>query len=137
MAEKEGGEVKKGHEEGMKLAVSLLEEFGLPLGLLPLADVVEVGFVKATGYMWIVQKSKVEHNFKLVSKLVSYDTLIHGYLEKCRIRKLKGVKAKELLLWPPVHEITMDYDPPTGKIHFKSFAGVTKTFPVEAFALGQ
>ena len=32
MAEKEGGIVKKGHGEGMKLALSLLEEFRLPLG---------------------------------------------------------------------------------------------------------
>lgn len=99
MAEKEGGVVAKGHQEGLKMAISLLEEFGLPLGLLPLADVIEVGFVRSTGYMWIVQKKKVEHNFKIASKIVSYDT--------------------------------------TGKIHFKSLAGITKTFPVEAFAAGQ
>lgn len=136
MAEKEGDIVKKGHEEGLKYAVALLEEFELPKGLLPLADVIEVGFVSSTGYMWIVQQKKVEHNFKMASKLVKYDTDIHGYIEKKRIKKLKGVKAKELLLWPPVNEITVD-DPPTGKIHFKSLAGVTKTFPVEAFALGQ
>ncbi|OEL20247.1 hypothetical protein BAE44_0018734, partial [Dichanthelium oligosanthes] len=40
------------------------------------------------------------------------------------------------LLWAPVHEMTVD-DPPTGKIHFKSLAGVTKTFPIDAFAAGQ
>ncbi|XP_058103605.1 uncharacterized protein LOC131247200 [Magnolia sinica] len=136
MAEKEGGIVKKGHEEGLKLATSLLEEFELPLGLLPLLDVIEVGFVRGTGYMWIVQQKKVEHNFKMVSKLVSYDTSIYGYVGRKKIKKLKGVKAKELMLWPPVNEITVD-DPPTGKIHFKSLAGITKTFPVEAFAAGQ
>ncbi|KAI8000599.1 hypothetical protein LOK49_LG09G01918 [Camellia lanceoleosa] len=136
MAEKEGGIVKKGHEEGMKLAVSLLEEFGLPLGLLPLADVIEVGFVRRTGYMWIVQNKKVEHNFKMVGKLVSYSDEITGYVEKKRIKKLKGVKAKELMLWPPVSEIIVD-DPATRKVHFKSLAGITKTFPVEAFAAGQ
>ncbi|KAL3522469.1 hypothetical protein ACH5RR_015303 [Cinchona calisaya] len=136
MAEKEGGVVKKGHEEGLKMAISLLEEFELPPGLLPLADVVEVGFVRSTGYMWIVQKKKVEHNFKMISKLVSYDTDITGNIQKKKIKKLKGVKAKELMLWPPVNEITTD-DPPTGKIHFKSLAGITKTFPVEAFAAGQ
>lgn len=136
MAEKEGGIVKKGHEEGIRMAASLLEEFGLPAGLLPLADVMEVGYVKNTGYMWILQKKKVEHNFKMVSKLVSYDTEINGFIGKKKIKKLKGVKAKELMLWPPVNEITVD-DPPTGKIHFKSLAGITKTFPVEAFAAGQ
>ncbi|CAI9110525.1 OLC1v1010571C1 [Oldenlandia corymbosa var. corymbosa] len=133
---REGGIVKKGHEEGIKMAVSLLEEFELPAGLLPLADVIEVGFVRSTGYMWIVQKKKVEHNYKMISKLVSYDTDITGYIQKKRIKKLKGVKAKELMLWPPVSEIIVD-DPPTGKIHFKSLAGITKTFPVEAFAAGQ
>ncbi|XP_006654821.2 uncharacterized protein LOC102708339 [Oryza brachyantha] len=136
MAEREGAEVKKGQEEGMKLAVSLLEEFGLPLGLLPLGDVVEVGFVRATGYMWIAQRKKVEHHFRMVSKHVSYDADITGYVKPSSIKKLKGVKAKELMLWPPVNEITVDH-PPTGKIHFKSLAGVTKTFPVEAFAAGQ
>ncbi|XVF40350.1 hypothetical protein PTKIN_Ptkin01aG0106300 [Pterospermum kingtungense] len=136
MAEKEGGVVQKGHEEGMKMAIAILEEFELPVGLLPLADVIEVGFIRDTGYMWIVQKKKVEHNFKMISKLVSYDTEITGFVDKKKIKKLKGVKAKELLLWPPVNEIVVD-DPPTGKIHFKSLAGITKTFPVDAFAAGQ
>ncbi|KAI3466051.1 hypothetical protein Pfo_022714 [Paulownia fortunei] len=133
MAEKEGGIVKKGHDDGLKMAVALLEEFGLPLGLLPLANVIEVGFVRATGYMWVVQQKKVEHNFKMIGKVVSYSREINGYMEKKRIKKLQGVKAKELILWPPVSEIKVD-DPPTGKIHFKSLAGITKTFPVEAFA---
>ncbi|KAM5578303.1 hypothetical protein ABKV19_008556 [Rosa sericea] len=132
-AEKVGGIVKKGHEEGLKLATSILQQFQLPQGILPLAEVIEVGFVESTGYMWIVQAKKVEHEFKMISKLVSYDTEITGYVEKKRIKKLKGVKAKELMLWPPVSEITVD-EPPTGKIHFKSLAGITKTFPVEAFA---
>ncbi|KAF3444029.1 hypothetical protein FNV43_RR13719 [Rhamnella rubrinervis] len=134
---KVGGIVKKGHEEGLKLAVSLLEKFQLPGGLLPLlSGVMEVGFVESTGYMWILQEKKVEHEFKMISRLVSYDKEIDGYVEKKRIKKLKGVKSKELMLWPPVSEITVN-DPPTGKIHFKSLAGITKTFPVEAFAAGQ
>lgn len=136
MAEKEGAIIKKGHEEALKMAVSLLDEFELPSGLLPLADVLEVGFVRATGYMWIQQKKKVEHSFKMISKLVSYDVNITGYLSNKTIKKLKGVKAKELMLWPPVSEISIA-DPSTGKIQFKSLAGITKTFPTEAFAAGQ
>lgn len=65
------------------------------------------------------------------------DTDTHGYIEKKKMmKKLNGVTAEELMLWPPVSEIILD-DPITGKIHFKSLAGITKTFPVEAFALGQ
>lgn len=135
-SEKEGGIVKKGHEEGLKLAVSLLKKFELPEGLLPLANVVEVGYVESTGYVWIVQQTKVEHLFKMIGKLVRYDTEISAYIEKKKIKKLKGVKAKELMLWPAVSEATVD-DPPTGKIHLKGLAGISKTFPVEAFAAGQ
>lgn len=136
MAQKEGAIVKKGHEESMAMAVSLLQEFELPAGLLPLEKVVEVGFVRSSGYMWIIQEKKVEHEFKMISKLVSYNTQIDGYIEKKKIKKLKGVNAKELMLWPPVGQIKVD-EPPTGKIHFKSLAGIVKTFPVEAFAAGQ
>ncbi|CAI9787953.1 unnamed protein product [Fraxinus pennsylvanica] len=136
MAEKEGGIVKKGHEEGLKMAISILEEFELPLGLLPLAEVIEVGFVRSTGYMWILQKKKVEHNFKMIGKLVSYNTEITVFVEKHRIKKVRGLKAKELMLWPPVSEITLD-NPSTGKVHFKSLAGIQKTFPDKAFAAEQ
>lgn len=136
MAEKEGAIVEKGHDQGMKLAVSVLEEFNLPLGLLPFENVNEVGFDGATGYLWIVMEKKLEHNFKMAGKLVSYETEVNGYIEKGRFRKLKGVKAKELLMWLPVNEIAVD-QPSTGKIRFKSLAGITKTFPVEAFAAGQ
>ncbi|KAK9922742.1 hypothetical protein M0R45_031189 [Rubus argutus] len=103
--EKVGGIVKKGHEEGLKLAISVLQQFKLPQGILPLADVIEVGFVESTGYMWIVQAKKVEHEFKMINKLVSYDTEITGYVEKKKIKKLKGVKAKELMLWPPIFPV--------------------------------
>lgn len=124
--------MKKGHEEGIKMASSLLQKFHLPEGLLPLINVVEVGYVESTGYMWIVQQKKVEHEFKMIKKLVSYDSEINGFIEKGKIKKLKGVKAKEMILWPPVSEIVSD--PTSGKINFKSLAGITKSFPAEAFA---
>lgn len=117
MAAEKGGIVRKG-VECLKLASSLLQEFEHPLGLLPLENVIGAGFVSSTGYMWIVQQKKVEHNFKKISKNVSYDTEITGYLEKRRIKKLKGVKAKELMLWPPVSEINA-YEEAISKIQFK------------------
>ncbi|KAH0699640.1 hypothetical protein KY284_013855 [Solanum tuberosum] len=136
MAEKEGAIINKGHEEGLKMAVSLMEEFELPLGLLHLADVIEVGFVKNTGYIWVKQEKKFEHKFKMIGKLVSYDTEMSGYVEKRRIKNLKGVKGRELMLWLPAYEITVDH-PLTGNVQIKSLAGITKTFPAEAFAAGQ
>ena len=114
------------------MAASLLKEFELPLGLLPLVDVIEVGFVRSTGFMWIVQQRKVEHQFKTIDVLVNYDTEIHGYIEKMKVKKLKGVKTKDLIFRPSVIEIKVD-ETSSEKIHFKSVAGFSKTLPVEAF----
>ncbi|CAN1759165.1 hypothetical protein LINPERHAP1_LOCUS7049 [Linum perenne] len=133
---KQGAIVTKGHDEAMKISVSLLRDFELPEGLLPLEDVVETGYVKETGYFWIVQNKAITHEFKVIGKQVSYDLEINGFIEKNKVKNLKGVQAKELIFWPPVSEITVD-DPPTGKIHFKSIGGIIKTFPIEAFAAGQ
>ncbi|KAK6917911.1 Protein of unknown function DUF538 [Dillenia turbinata] len=123
---------EEGSRRGPKTGHFTPQEFELPIGLLPLANIIEVGFVRSTGYMWVVQQKKVEHNFKTISRLVSHDTEISGYIDRKKIKKLKGVKAKELMLWPTVSD-----DPPTGKIHFKSLGRITKTFPVEAFAAAQ
>ncbi|KAF8025892.1 hypothetical protein BT93_F2652 [Corymbia citriodora subsp. variegata] len=60
----------------------------------------------------------------MIGKLAWYDAELSGYLEKRRIRKLKGVKAKELMIWTPCSEIFVD-DPPTGKIQFKAIGGLT------------
>ncbi|KAK6154282.1 hypothetical protein DH2020_008530 [Rehmannia glutinosa] len=133
MAKKQGEIVKRGHDEALKMAVSLLEEFGLPLGLLsPLADVLEIGFVRATGYMWIVQQKKVEHDFNTINKSVSYNSEISAYLEKNRLKKMKGVTSKEMVPWPLVSDLWVD-DSTTGRIYIKSLRGTPKRFPVEAF----
>lgn len=64
--------------------------------------------------------------------LVNYDTEIHGYIEKMKVNKLKGVKTKDLIFRPPVIEIKVD-ETSSEKIHFRSVAGFSKTLPVEAF----
>ncbi|KAL3736124.1 hypothetical protein ACJRO7_025125 [Eucalyptus globulus] len=132
MAEREGATVKKG-KEALKWIISLYEQHGLPDGLLPFQELIEVGFVERTGYMWVLQEKRIEHTFKMIGKLASYDAEMSGYLEKTRIRKLKGVKARELMIWTPCIEIFVD-DPPIGKIQFKAIGGLTVAYPIKAFA---
>lgn len=132
---KKGAHIWTGHDNSFSKAVALMEEFRLPAGLLPLEDIVELGFVTATGYFWVVQRNKVEHTFKMIGKLVSYGTQISGFLSSYCINKVSGVKAREFLIWVPVGDISVAEA--TGKIHFKSIGGLTKVFPVEAFAPGQ
>lgn len=118
--------------ESLSQAVELLTEFGLPDGLLPLQDVVECGFNKETGYVWITQKKAIVHTFKQISKQVSYGDKITAYVEKGRLKKLTGVKAKELL-WVSIVDIA--YSDAT-HLFFKSFTGLGKTFPASAFTKG-
>lgn len=126
-------EVYYGDEACQLCAQLLLREAGLPNGLLPLEDLTECGYVQETGYVWLKQGRRVDHVFRSLGRLVSYGAEITGYAEKGRIRKVKGIKTRELMLWVPVEEIALDDDPATGKLVCKSIAGITKTFPASAF----
>ncbi len=105
-------------------------------GLLPLDDIQEVTYDEETGYFYVKQKSKTSHRFALADQVVSYAEEVKGYLLLNRIKNLSGVRAKEFFFWVPVGDISVD-DPPTGKIHFKTYAGLGETFSVDAFAPGQ
>jgi hypothetical protein len=68
----------------------LLKEVGLPNGLLPLEDILECGYVKETGFVWLKQKKKKDHNFNKIGRLVSYATEVTAVVEPNKIKKLTG-----------------------------------------------
>uniref|UniRef100_A0A7N0TEM0 Uncharacterized protein n=1 Tax=Kalanchoe fedtschenkoi TaxID=63787 RepID=A0A7N0TEM0_KALFE len=127
-------EVYHGDEIGQEKTKLLLREVGLPNGLLPLHDIEEVGRVEETGFVWLKQKKKINHKFEKIGRPVTYDTEITAIADRGsgRIKKLTGVKSKELLVWLTISEIYVD-NPPTGKITFKTPSGLSRTFPVSAF----
>ena len=125
-------EIYYGNDICQEKSKSLLKEMGLPNGLLPLEDMVECGYVKDTGFVWLKQKKKSEHKFQKIGRLTSYATEVTAYVEPNKIKKLTGVKAKELLIWVTLSDIYVD-DPPTGKITFKSTTGLSRSFPESAF----
>ncbi|KAG1365323.1 hypothetical protein COCNU_12G003230 [Cocos nucifera] len=127
-------EVYYGDEICQEKSKFLLQEVGLPRGLLPLKDIIECGHVEETGFVWLKQKKKIEHRFEKIGRLVSYAPEITAYVEKCKIKNLTGVKAKELLIWVTLNEISVD-DPPTGKLTCKGPAGFFRTYPTSAFEL--
>lgn len=131
---KANAEVYYGDEICQVKSKFLLTEVGLPNGLLPLHDIEECGYVKETGFVWLKQKKKITHKFEKIGKLASYEPQITAYVEPNRIKKLTGVKTKELLVWVTLSEIYVD-DPPTGKITFKIPSGLFRSFPVSAFQL--
>ncbi|MFS8008172.1 hypothetical protein Hanom_Chr14g01269561 [Helianthus anomalus] len=112
----------------------LLAEMGLPNGFLPLEDIVECGYVKDTGFVWLIQKKEKKHKFEKIGKVTAYEKEVTAYIEKFKIKKLTGVKSKELLMWIAPSEISVD-NTPTGKINFKAASGLQRSFPVSAFQL--
>ncbi|KAM7474326.1 hypothetical protein LguiB_021569 [Lonicera macranthoides] len=112
----------------------LLKEVGLPNGILPLKDIEEVGYVEKTGFIWLKQKKKIQHKFEKIGREATYGTEVTAVVEKNKIKKVTGVKTKEMMMWVSLSEIFVD-DPPTGKITIKSPTGLFRTFPVSAFEL--
>lgn len=130
----EGALVFHDHSACFHQAVQVLQAHGLPDGLLPLDEIQECGYVETTGYFWVKQKSPNTHYFKGIGRNVSYAKEISGYFEDKGLKKLTGVKAKELLIWVSIVEITTS-ESHAGQIFFKSAAGIGKWYPAEAFAL--
>ncbi|CAL4905952.1 unnamed protein product [Urochloa decumbens] len=125
-------EIYVGDAAGQEKTRFLLAETGLPSGLLPLKDIIECGYVEETGFVWLKQRRKVDNYFAKAGRHVSYGAEVSAVAEKGRLKKITGVKAKEMLIWVTLHEICVD-DPPQGKLHCKAIGGLSRSFPVEAF----
>ncbi|KAM4101196.1 hypothetical protein ACB094_05G125500 [Castanea mollissima] len=126
---REQAEIYHGEELCKQKSQDLLNEISLPKGLLPLTDVVEVGYNRTTGF-----KRKKEHRFRSIGRNVSYDNEVTAFVEDRRMKKLTGVKTKELLIWVSISDIYID-DPSSGKITFANPTGISRSFPVSAFEL--
>lgn len=130
--DRKGALIYSGHDVDslcQKRAQRVLEEYKLPVGLLFVEDILEFGFNKNTGYLWIIQKNQTEHYFEVIDELVSYATEVSAYIEEGRLKNVRGIKARELILWFPINDVTVGGD----KAFVKTFANITKAFPVTAF----
>ncbi|KAF0926092.1 hypothetical protein E2562_021806 [Oryza meyeriana var. granulata] len=132
-----GAEIVNGDDICRKKSVELLGELGIPMGLLPLEDIQEFGYNRETGFIWMVQrKKKIEHTFKKIKQTVSYAGEVTAFAEKGKLRKITGVKTKELMLWVSIVEVGVAETSPE-KVTFKSGPGISRSFDAAAFALGE
>ena len=133
-ANRAGAEVYHGAALCAEKAVELLAETNMPLGLLPLADIEEVGYNRATGFVWLRQKKALTHTFKQIGRQVSYATEVTAVVEDRKMKRMTGVKSKEMLIWITLCDMYIDKDDPS-KITFKTPTGLGRTFPVSAFGM--
>ena len=118
--------------EAVAKSAELFEAMGLPGGLLPLEDVVEGGWVEETGFVWIVTRNAQKHHFVKADRHCNYDELVTCTIINKKMKDIHGVKAKDLGLWVPVNEISVDEKNPD-KITFKSIMGLSRSFPANLF----
>ncbi|WCJ43076.1 hypothetical protein M5689_023839 [Euphorbia peplus] len=127
-------EVYHGDDLCKEKSMELLREVDLPNGLLPLHDIIECGYHRESGFVWLKQKKSITHKFEKIGKLVSYGTEVTAVVEKNRIKKLTGVKTKELLVWVSLSDIYVD-EKSKDKITFQTPTGLYRTFPCSAFVV--
>ncbi|KAJ3684229.1 hypothetical protein LUZ61_013393 [Rhynchospora tenuis] len=126
-----GAEIIYGAEECYNHSMELLKALGFPEGVMPLKNLDEAGLVRETGFVWMKQKAPYEHFFKGTNTKVRYDTEVTAYVEDGKMKKMTGVKSKQMLLWVPIVEMSIEEGE---KIYFKSAVGIGRSFPASAFA---
>ncbi|XP_072957372.1 uncharacterized protein [Typha angustifolia] len=130
----EGAEIFQGDILCKNKSIEMLEELSLPKGLLPLEDIEEFGYNRAAGFIWFVQKKKKDHTFKKIKQVVSYAPEVTAFVEKGKLKKITGVKTREMMLWLTVVEVFIE-NPTLGKITFKTGTGLSDSFNLSAFEL--
>ncbi|KAG9448018.1 hypothetical protein H6P81_014146 [Aristolochia fimbriata] len=131
---REKAEVYEGDALCKQKSMELLEELNLPKGLLPLNDLVECGYNRESGFVWLIQKKKCDHYFKKIGRHVAYAPEVTAFVENRKMKKMTGVKSKELLIWITLTEMYIQ-DPASGQITFKTPTGLSRSFPVSAFEI--
>jgi Protein of unknown function, DUF538 len=126
-----GAEIVYGAEECYNHSMELLKALGFPEGVMPLKNLDEAGLVRETGFVWMKQKEPYEHFFKGTNTKVRYDTEVTAYVENGKMKKMTGVKSRQMLLWVPIVEMSVQEG---DKIYFKSAVGIGRSFPASAFA---
>ena len=130
---REGAEVYHGAALCAEKAVELLAETNMPLGLLPLADIVEVGYNRSTGFVWLRQKKALTHTFKQIGRLVSYATEVTAFVEDRKMKRITGgQKQGAPHLGHHLRHMYIDKNDHS-KISFKTPTGLGRSFPVSAY----
>ncbi|XP_042516376.1 uncharacterized protein LOC122090716 [Macadamia integrifolia] len=127
--ERAGAEIVRGKEACERFSAELMKELGFPSGVLPTGELVECGRVRATGFVWWKCKAAYEHFNVATNTKNSYAAETTAYVEKGRMKKMTGCKAKQMMVWVPIAEMYIEGN----KISFKSSMGVGKSFPIISF----
>ncbi|CAN6177737.1 unnamed protein product [Urochloa humidicola] len=130
--QREGADIVTGAEACYAHSKEMLKQLGFPGGVMPLRGLEECGWVRETGFVWMRQNAPYEHYFRGTGTRVRYDAEVTAYVEEGRMKRMTGVRSKQVMLWVPIVEMSLDGDK-RDKIYFKSNVGIGRSFPAAAF----
>uniref|UniRef100_A0ACD5TNB7 Uncharacterized protein n=1 Tax=Avena sativa TaxID=4498 RepID=A0ACD5TNB7_AVESA len=130
--EREGAEIITGAEACYEHSKEMLKGLGFPSGMMPLRGLDECGLVRETGYVWMRQGKAYEHYFRATGTRVRYDAEVTAYVEEGRMKRMTGVRSKQMLMWVPIVEMSLVDG--GARVYFKSSVGIGRSFPATAFA---
>ncbi|KAK8675710.1 hypothetical protein V6N13_033774 [Hibiscus sabdariffa] len=128
---RQGAEIYNETDVCRKKVDEVLDKFHIPKGLMPLANLVELGYNKTTGFIWLKQGKTTKFMFKELGA-TSYGPEITAFIGDRELKSLTGVKSKEMMIWVTLAYISVDDSESPGKITFSTTMGLSKTYPITA-----
>ena len=133
-AHRQGAEVYTDNQLCCQKMIELLEELNLPRGLLPTVNIEEMGINRRTGFIWIRQRKAFNYTYPKAGRLYCFGTEVTDFVENGRVRRVTGVKSKELLMWFSLGDFFVD-PKDQSKITFRTPTGFSMSYPASAFEL--
>ncbi|MFQ6648353.1 hypothetical protein Gotur_021792 [Gossypium turneri] len=84
-----------------------------------------------TRFIWLNQEKTVKYLFKELG-LTSYGAEITAFIGDRQLKKLTGVKSKEMMIWITLSDVSVDDTKVPSKICFANSMGLSKSYPVIA-----
>ncbi|KAK8612862.1 hypothetical protein V6N13_092966 [Hibiscus sabdariffa] len=75
----------------------ILDKFHIPKGLMPLTNLVELGYNKIMGFIWLKQGKTTKFMFKELGA-TSYGPEITAFIGDRKLKSLTGVESKEMMI---------------------------------------
>ncbi|MFQ6641453.1 hypothetical protein Gotur_014407 [Gossypium turneri] len=82
-----------------------------------------------TQFIWLKQEKTFKYLFEELG-LTSYGVEITAFIGDRQLKKLTGVKSKEMMIWITLFDVFVDDTKSRSKIYCSNSMGLSKSYPV-------
>ncbi|KAA3463772.1 DUF538 domain-containing protein [Gossypium australe] len=95
---------------------------------MPLNHLNEFGYKKTTRFIGLKQENTFKYLFKELG-LNSYGAEITMLTGECQLKRLTGVKSKEMMIWITLFNVFVDDTKVPRKIYYANLMGLSQSYP--------